>query len=70
MKFFMTIAVCSFLDGTCTPHVNYPIEFNSWSACMYEALKESEIVMSQLDQDLVDRHRLATQFMCKESNVY
>ena len=68
MKFFMSIAVCSFLDLTCMPMVQYPNFYNSWNDCMQAAYKESIILMSELDQDMVERNRLATKFTCVQAH--
>ncbi len=68
MKFFMSIAVCSFLDLTCMPMVQYPYHYNSWNDCMQAAYKESIILMSELDQDMVERNRLATKFTCTQAH--
>jgi len=68
MKFFMSIAVCSFLDLTCMPMVQYPNHYNSWNDCMQAAYKESIILMSELDQDMVERNRLATKFTCTQAH--
>ena len=65
MKFLMSIAVCSFLDLTCTPAIKYPIEFNSWNDCMYAAYEESIKLTKNLNQDMVEKNRLATRFTCE-----
>ena len=68
MKFFMSIAVCSFLDATCMPMIQYPTVFDSWNACMQEAYKESMIIISEINPDVVERNRLATKFTCTPSH--
>ena len=68
MKFFMSIAVCSFLDFSCMPYVQYPIAYESWNTCMNAAYKESIEIMNTLNQDLVERNRLATKFTCTEAH--
>jgi len=68
MKFFMSIAVCSFLDFTCMPWVQYPTAFNSWNDCMYNAYKESVIVLNSIDPIVVEKNRLATKFTCEQAH--
>jgi hypothetical protein len=68
MKFFMSIAVCSFLDLTCMPMVQYPNHYNSWNDCMQAAYKESMIIMGELNQDMVEANRLATKFTCVQAH--
>ena len=65
MKFFMTIAVCSFLDYSCTTSMKYPVAFDTWNQCMFAAYEESIDLMKNLDQDLVQKNRLATRFICE-----
>ena len=68
MKFFMSIAVCSFLDLTCMPMVQYPVAFDSWSTCMHAAYNESIVLMNELDPHMVERNRLATKFTCVQAH--
>ena len=68
MKFFMSIAVCSFLDGTCMPYLQYPQSFDSRNTCMNFAYKESIEIMNELNQDMVERNRLATKFTCEQAH--
>ena len=70
MKFFLTIAVCSFLDTTCTPPITYPNQFNSWNDCMYYAYKESGVILKHLNQDMVEKNKLATKFTCEEVKLH
>ena len=67
MKFFMSIAVCSFLDFTCMPWVQYPTAFNSWNDCMNYAYKESMEIISEIDPNVVEKNRLATKFTCEQA---
>lgn len=68
MKFFMSIAVCSFLDMTCMPYIEYPVAYNSWNTCMNAAYHESINLMNNLNQDMVEKNRLATKFTCTEAH--
>ena len=68
MKFFMSIAVCSFLDLTCMPMIQYPVPYDSWNDCMQAAYKESMVIMSEINPDVVERNRLATKFTCTEAH--
>ena len=64
MKFLMSIAVCSFVEMTCTPWVNYTVPFDSWDVCMRAAYKESIIIIDKIDKQSIEDKRLSTKFMC------
>ena len=68
MKFFMLIAVCSFLDATCMPYIQYPTAFDSWNTCMNNAYRESMQIISEINPDVVERNRLATKFTCEQAH--
>ena len=65
MKFILTIYVCSFLDFTCAPPVEYPKKFNNWYECMLKAHEESVNLLIELPQDVVEKNRLATKYTCE-----
>ena len=65
MKFILTIYVCSFLDFTCSPPVEYPKNFNNWYDCMLKAHDESVELLMNVPQDVVEKNRLATKYTCK-----
>ena len=65
MKFVLTLYVCSFLDFTCSPPVEYPKTFDNWHSCVITALEESEMLINAVPQDVVDRNRLATKYTCQ-----
>ena len=44
--------------------VQYPNPYNSWNDCMQAAYKESMIIISEINPDVVERNRLATKFTC------
>tara|TARA_Y100000816_G_scaffold277316_1_gene247358 strand:+ start:653 stop:814 length:162 start_codon:yes stop_codon:yes gene_type:complete len=50
------------------PFVQYPVHYESWNTCMNAAYEESIKIMSALDQDVVERNRLATKFTCTEAH--
>ena len=66
MKFVLTIYVCSFLDFTCSPPVEYPKKFDNWHECMLTALEESVDLLTKVPQDVVEKHRLATKYTCEQ----
>jgi|TARA_R100000455_G_C6136234_1_gene31343 hypothetical protein len=57
--------VCSFLDFTCAPPVEYPKKFNNWYECMLKAHEESVNLLIKLPQDVVEKNRLATKYTCE-----
>mgnify|MGYP003142774156 CR=1 FL=1 len=65
MKFVLTLYVCSFLDFTCSPPVEYPKSFDNWNECVIKALTESEQLILAVPPDVVDRNRLATKYTCQ-----
>ena len=65
MKFVLTLYVCSFLDFTCSPPVEYPKTFDNWHDCVIKALDESVELLMNVPQDVVEKNRLATKYTCK-----
>tara|TARA_R100000664_G_C2660122_1_gene76719 strand:+ start:110 stop:322 length:213 start_codon:yes stop_codon:yes gene_type:complete len=65
LKFILTLYVCSYLDLTCSPPVEYPKIFNSWEACVIEALDESKQLIKEVPLDVVNKNRLATKYTCQ-----
>lgn len=65
MKFVLTLYVCSFLDFTCSPPVEYPKTFDNWKTCLDTALNESKLLIEAIPQDVVDKNRLATKYTCQ-----
>tara|TARA_R100000149_G_C5786836_1_gene80235 strand:- start:312 stop:464 length:153 start_codon:yes stop_codon:yes gene_type:complete len=45
--------------------MKYPVTFDTWNQCMFAAYEESVDLMKNLDQDLVEKNRLATRFICE-----
>ena len=67
MKFILTVWICSFINFECTPPINYPQHFDTWSECVAEALNISQELLAK--QDDINDYRLATKYLCKEVNV-
>ena len=65
MKFVLTLYVCSFLDFTCSPPVEYPKTFDNWHDCVIMALDESKQLIEAVPQDVVNKNRLATKYTCE-----
>ena len=65
MKFVLTIYVCSFLNFTCSPPVEYPKKFNNWYDCMLTAHDESVELLMNVPQHMVEENRLATKYTCQ-----
>jgi len=66
MKFILTIYVCSFIDFTCSPPVEFPKKFDNWYECMLTAHKESVDLLTKVPQDVVEKNRLATKYTCRQ----
>jgi len=67
MKFTLVVWICSFLNGQCSPPILFPNDFNTWGECVAQAhIMSYEILTTHED---IDKHRLATKYMCKEENV-
>jgi trans-aconitate methyltransferase len=65
MKFILTIYVCSFLDFTCSPGVQYPVVLDNWHKCVIKAFDESKDLIIKIPPDVVEKHRLATKYTCE-----
>ena len=57
--------MCSFLDFTCSPPVEYPKTFDNWHDCVIKALDESKQLIEAVPQDVVNKNRLATKYTCQ-----
>ena len=68
MKFILTLYVCSYLDLTCSPPVEYPKIFNNWHDCVIEALDETKQLIKEVPQDVVNKNRLATKYTCPQTS--
>tara|TARA_Y100001973_G_scaffold57331_1_gene84579 strand:- start:1758 stop:1964 length:207 start_codon:yes stop_codon:yes gene_type:complete len=66
MKFALTIWVCSFLDGTCSPPITFENIFNTWDECVVKAQQFS--IELQNTDPTTNTYRIATKFACKEIN--
>ena len=66
MKFALTIWICSFLDGTCSPPINSDISYNNWNECVVAAHMFS--IEYQQQNPGSETYKLATKFSCKEVN--
>jgi len=65
MKFLLTIYVCSFINFSCSPPVEYPVLFDNWYDCMIKAHDESVELLMNVPQDVVEQNRLATKYTCQ-----
>ena len=59
--------MCSFLNFTCSPPVEYPNKFDNWYDCMLKAHDESVELLMTVPQDVVESNRLATKYTCTQS---
>tara|TARA_R100001509_G_C4679229_1_gene152913 strand:- start:52 stop:258 length:207 start_codon:yes stop_codon:yes gene_type:complete len=66
MKFALTIWLCSFLDGTCSPPITFENVFNTWDECVVKAHQFS--IELQSTDPSTNNYRIATKFACKEIN--
>ena len=54
IEIYFTIYVCSFIDFTCSPPVEFPEKFNNWHECMLRALKNQNLLIN-VPQDVVEK---------------
>jgi len=67
IKFALIISVCSFLgQPVCLPPMEYPKHFNSWYECAKEAQTQSNLLMSKMGYEYVNKYRIAMNYSCKE----
>ena len=67
MKFILVISLCSFLNNQCLPPAEVKGEYNSWKDCTIAALEISTEIIKAQEDNLVSDNKLATKFMCNES---
>jgi len=67
IKFVLIISVCSFLGKpACLPPMEYPKHFKSWYECSKEAQTQSNLLMSKMGYEYVNKHRIAMNYSCRE----
>ena len=67
IKFVLIISVCSFLgNAACLPPIEYPRHFNSWYECVKEAHTQSNLLMSKMGYEYVNKHKIALNYRCKD----
>ena len=76
MKFFLTIFICSAIDGECIIPMNeqytYPKVYNTHYECVRSGLSESyEILYAEnfFKEDDINQYKLYPKFSCEEIEV-
>lgn len=68
MKYILVIWICSFVNNQCSPPIEINKVFNDWNDCVHEAYNHSSNFLEKQSLDDINKLKLATKFICKETN--
>ena len=68
MKYVIILYLCSYINAqpTCYSEKIVALEFDTYNSCILEGYKQSHNHLASLDQDKVNKQKLAIRFYCKE----
>ena len=68
VKFVLVISLCSFINNQCFPPVEIKQLYNSWKECTIAALELSKEILTtkSLKDNVINKYKFATKFMCNE----
>ena len=68
MKYVIILYLCSFVnvEPVCYSEKIVALEFDTYNSCILEGYKQSHNHLASLDQDKVNKEKLAIRFQCKE----
>ena len=65
MKYFLTITLCSLLDGTCVgPHV-FPTAYTNLYSCQIDGYQKSVDKIKEIGMEDVNQYKIYTKFSCR-----
>tara|TARA_R100001198_G_scaffold93114_1_gene73342 strand:+ start:438 stop:650 length:213 start_codon:yes stop_codon:yes gene_type:complete len=65
MKYFLTITLCSLLDGTCFgPHV-FPTAYPNLYSCQIDGYEKSVDKIKEIGMEDVNQYKIYTKFSCR-----
>ena len=68
MKYFLTITLCSLLDGTCVgPHV-FPTAYPNLYSCQIDGYEKSVDKIKEIGMEDVNQYKIYTKFSCRLLN--
>ena len=68
MKYVIILYLCSFVNvqPTCYSEKIVALEFDTYNSCILEGYKQSFLHLEKLDDEKVNKEKLAIRFHCKE----
>ena len=68
MKYVIILYLCSYVNvqPNCYSEKIVALEFDTYNSCILEGYKQSHNHLASLDQDKVNKQKLAIRFHCKE----
>jgi len=69
MKFVLMLSVCSFVSGECKPPIIYGQTFDTWKQCVTVAMNTSMQYLQVMDNEIVNKFQLSTQYTCKQQDI-
>ena len=66
MKIILTMLVCSFVSGTCTPPLVVDEKFDNMYDCLMRGYEESISMTMDVGREEINKKGLFTRFACRE----
>ena len=69
MKYLLVMIICSQVQSTCYPPAVLQKHFNTSYDCLQEGYMESQKILKDLGQDIVNEMNIIVKFTCKEQKT-
>jgi hypothetical protein len=66
MKYLLVMIICSQVQSTCYPPAVLKKEFNTSYDCLQEGYMESQKILKDLGENVVNEMNIIVKFTCKE----
>tara|TARA_R100000773_G_C4108321_1_gene49760 strand:+ start:129 stop:341 length:213 start_codon:yes stop_codon:yes gene_type:complete len=68
MKYFLTITLCSLVDGTCIGPHTFPNYYPDLYNCQIDGYQKSVEKIKEIGSDDINQYKIYTKFSCKILN--
>ena len=66
MNYILSLIICSGINNTCLPPINYTIIYESTYKCLIDGYKNSIKIIESIGEEEVNKHDLYAKFVCIE----
>ena len=66
MKYVLVMLICSQLQGEYYPPLILQKEFNTKYDCLQEGYKESQVILDNIGEEMVNDYDIIARFTCQE----